>query len=118
MKSITKLAEEATTPTKKDSAALNSSDEEALVASLPSWTLTTQTKGRALRSTFKFKKYRTALRFLNQIAELAEAENHHPKMTIEWGLVSVEWFSNEIHGFHRNDFILAARTQLAYQESV
>ena len=51
------------------------------------------------------------------LAAMAEAENHHPKISLEWGKVSVEWWTGEIGGLHRNDFIGAAKTDKLYQSA-
>jgi len=40
----------------------------------------------------------------------AEAEGHHPAILTEWGRVTVEWWTHKIKGLHRNDFIMAAKT--------
>ena len=47
---------------------------------------------------------------MNLIAKLSESEDHHPKMTVEWGKVSLEWWSHKIEGLHMNDFICAAKS--------
>ena len=43
-------------------------------------------------------------------AELADEEDHHPKIILEWGKVTVYWWSHKIEGLHKNDFICAAKT--------
>lgn len=63
-----------------------------------------------LRRVFKLKNYQEALAFTNRIAEMAEAEDHHPLIVLEWGKVTVEWWTHKINGLHRNDFIAAAKT--------
>ena len=40
---------------------------------------------------------------------LAEEEDHHPKIVLEWGRVEVHWWSHKIKGLHKNDFICAAK---------
>ena len=68
-------------------------------------------KGRsAITKTFKFSNYASTLNFVNLIAELSEFEDHHPKITVEWGKVSLEWWSHKIEGLHMNDFICAAKS--------
>ena len=51
-----------------------------------------------------------SLTFANQIGALAEEAGHHPAIEIEWGNVTVRWWSHEIAGLHLNDYIMAART--------
>ena len=53
----------------------------------------------------------------NKIANLAEQEDHHPKISLEWGKVSVLWWSHKIKGLHRNDFICASKTDDLYKEN-
>ena len=48
--------------------------------------------------------------FTNKVAALAEKEDHHPEITLEWGKVTVIWWSHKIKGLHKNDFICAAKT--------
>lgn len=62
-----------------------------------------------LERTYRFKDFSSALAELNRIAELAEAEGHHPQLTLSWGRLDVKIFTNKIDGLHDNDFILAAR---------
>ena len=63
-----------------------------------------------LNKKFKFINYEDSVKFVNLIVDLAESENHHPKITLEWGSVSLEWWSHKIKGLHMNDFICAAKS--------
>ena len=56
-------------------------------------------------------------RFTNLIADLAEAQDHHPKITLEWGKVNLEWWSHKIKGLHMNDFICAAKSDEIFHSS-
>ena len=67
-----------------------------------------------LKRTFKFRNFADALGFTVRVGEAAEAEGHHPRMTVEWGRVGVEWWTHKIKGLHRNDFIVAAKTDAIY----
>jgi len=48
--------------------------------------------------------------FTNKIAMISEKEDHHPLIITEWGRVTVQWWSHKIKGLHKNDFIMAAKT--------
>ena len=48
--------------------------------------------------------------FTNRVGALAEAEDHHPALLTEWGRVTVTWWTHKIRGLHRNDFIMASKT--------
>jgi 4a-hydroxytetrahydrobiopterin dehydratase len=60
--------------------------------------------------TFRVPTFRDALAFTQRVGELAEEEGHHPMLRTEWGKVTVSWWSHKIRGLHRNDFIMAAKT--------
>lgn len=77
---------------------------------IPDWEIVTVDDVERLRRVFKLKNYSQAVAFTNRIAELAEKEDHHPLIILEWGKVTVEWWSHKIGGLHRNDFISAAKT--------
>ena len=59
---------------------------------------------------FNFDNYLQALDFAKSVAMLAEEEDHHPKIVLEWGRVEVHWWSHKLKGLHKNDFICAAKT--------
>lgn len=81
---------------------------------VPDWQLLERQGIPQLERVYKFKNFREALAFTNRVGELAEAEGHHPALLTEWGRVTVTWWTHKINGLHRNDFIMAARTDLLY----
>ncbi|WP_410473874.1 4a-hydroxytetrahydrobiopterin dehydratase [Guyparkeria sp. TX1] len=74
------------------------------------WQVITRDGVRQLERVFRFDDFASALAFTNAVGEIAEAEGHHPALLTEWGRVTVTWWSHKIRGLHRNDFIMAART--------
>jgi 4a-hydroxytetrahydrobiopterin dehydratase len=81
---------------------------------VPEWKVVERTGIKRLERVFKFPDFAQALAFTNKVGELAEAEGHHPAILTEWGKVTVTWWTHEIKGLHRNDFILAAKTDPLY----
>ena len=65
---------------------------------------------KRLERVFKLKNFVQALEFTNKIGAIAEEENHHPLIITEWGRVTVNWWSHKIKGLHKNDFIMAAKS--------
>jgi len=63
-----------------------------------------------LERVFKLKNYAEALEFTNKVGAIAEEEDHHPLIVLEWGRVTVQWWTHVVKGLHRNDFIMAAKT--------
>jgi len=62
-----------------------------------------------LEGTFEFDDFMGALEFTNEVGRIAEAEEHHPEITLTWGKASVRIWTHSIDGLSENDFILAAR---------
>lgn len=89
-------------------------DEEAreLFEEIPGWDITSENDELRLKKVFDFENFADALAFTNRVGALAEEQNHHPALLTEWGSVTVTWWTHKIHGLHRNDFIMAAKTDL------
>ena len=68
-----------------------------------------------LSKNYSFNSYDDSIKFSMDIAKLAEDEDHHPAILLEWGSVRVQWWSHKIKGLHMNDFICAAKTQALYK---
>ena len=64
-----------------------------------------------------YPTFAAALAFTNRVGALAEAEGHHPALLTEWGHVTVTWWTHKIRGLHRNDFIMAAKTDALFAQS-
>ena len=80
---------------------------------VPEWQIERENIKRLERA-FKFKNFVEALAFTNKVGEIAEQEAHHPVIVTEWGKVTVTWWTHKIKGLHRNDFIMAAKTDALY----
>ena len=65
---------------------------------------------KQLKKIFSFSSYKESVDFSNKVAKMADIEDHHPTITLEWGKVTVVWWSHKIKGLHKNDFICAAKT--------
>jgi 4a-hydroxytetrahydrobiopterin dehydratase len=78
-----------------------------LLRDTPGWEL--DDRALAIERTFHFASYRRVLEFVQRVGELAEAEGHHPVMTVGWDFCTVRNYTFKINGLHENDFILAAK---------
>ena len=65
--------------------------------------------GDRLEREYRFPNFREALRFVNRVGELAEAEGHHPDLHLSWGRVKVVLWTHAVNGLTENDFILASK---------
>ena len=83
-----------------------------LLKQIPDWQPVTDNSVLKLNKVFNFDSYSEAISFTNKIAQMAEEEDHHPAILLEWGRVEVTWWTHKIGGLHKNDFIAAAKTDL------
>jgi len=74
------------------------------------WQVVSRDGVRQLERVFRFDDFAQALVFTNAVGKIAEQEGHHPALLTEWGRVTVTWWTHKIGGLHRNDFVMAART--------
>jgi 4a-hydroxytetrahydrobiopterin dehydratase len=84
---------------------------------VPDWQLMERAGIQQLERVFAFATFADALQFTNAVGQLAEAEGHHPAILTEWGKVTVTWWTHKIRGLHRNDFIMAAKTDALYAQA-
>jgi 4a-hydroxytetrahydrobiopterin dehydratase len=79
---------------------------------VPEWQVVEVDGIKRLERTFKLKNFIEAMALTNKIAMIAEKEDHHPLIVTEWGQVKVQWWTHKIKGLHKNDFIMAAKTDM------
>jgi len=80
------------------------------------WHVITSGGSCVLQREFVFANFMEALAFTNRVGALAKAELHFPEITTEWGRVRVCWWTPTIKGLHRNDFIMAAKSDSLYEQ--
>ena len=110
------LVQEKCVACRADSPRCSDAEIAELHREVPEWELTEEAGIKQLRRSFRFPDFVQALAFTNHVGELAEAEGHHPRLVTEWGLVTVSWWTHAIRGLHRNDFIMAAKTDMLYRQ--
>ncbi len=99
---------------RSDAPMLTIGEIDDLLKEIPDWKIIEINGIKQLKRPFKFRNFIDALAFTNRVAEIAEAEAHHPAILTEWGSVEVCWWSHKIKGLHSNDFIMAAKTDSLY----
>ena len=86
---------------------LTREEAEHNLAMITGWTLADDVS--EINKVFKFKDFKTALDFTNEIGRIAESEGHHPDIALSWGKVEVRLSTHAVNGLSVNDFILAAK---------
>jgi 4a-hydroxytetrahydrobiopterin dehydratase len=87
-----------------------------LAAQVPEWQIVEPEGIKQLDRVFGFKDLLQALAYTNRVGQLAEAQGHHPALLTEWGKVTVTWWSHDIRGLQRNDFVMAVKTDELYPQ--
>ena len=84
---------------------------------IPDWNLLEVDGIKRLENEYRFDNFEQALAFTNRVGNIAEEEGHHPAILTEWGSVKVSWWTHKIKGLHKNDFIMASKTDRIFSES-
>ncbi len=101
------LATKTCTPCRGGIPPLSSAEVEAFRPKVPEWTVADGSS--RIERTFRFRNFADAFAFVQNVAQLAESEGHHPDVGFGWGYVTVSFQTKKIKGLHENDFIMAAK---------
>ncbi|MFW6092475.1 MAG: 4a-hydroxytetrahydrobiopterin dehydratase [Pseudomonadota bacterium] len=107
------LAAQSCEPCKGDSPAVPEREWGELLGELPGWHIVEREGVPRLTRDYRLADFAAALEAAQAVGALAEAENHHPELVAAYGRLTVSWWTHAIDGLHKNDFIMAARTEEA-----
>lgn len=93
--------------------ALSTSEQATLALATPDWI---NISGERIKREYKFKSYLDGVAWVQEIAKIAEAENHHPEIQVLYRKIRVELWTHTVKGLSENDFILASKFDLSYKE--
>lgn len=97
-------------PLAPDARALLEAEARTEMRFLEGWELRQQDGHWLLEKTYRTDSFRQSLALAERIARLAEAEQHHPELTLAWGRCTVRWWTTRLGGVHGNDVRMAAAT--------
>ena len=86
---------------------LTRAEAETLLADVPGWELADDVK--SIHRRFEFKGFYKCMSFINAMAWVANAENHHPDFSAGYNFCEVTFTTHAIDGLSENDFICAAK---------
>ena len=101
------LSDKTCVPCRGGVPAMEAGEAERLISQVSGWTLEEVAKG--IRREFRFRDFAEAMLFARRVGEIAEAEGHHPDLSIGWGYCTVRFRTHSIKGLHENDFVMAAK---------
>jgi 4a-hydroxytetrahydrobiopterin dehydratase len=111
---VQKLTQMKCVACRKDAPTVTQAEAAELGGQIPDWDLIELEGVKRLRRVFSFDDFAQALDFTTRVGAFAEEEGHHPALLTEWGRTTVTWWTHKIGGLHRNDFIMAAKTDQLY----
>jgi 4a-hydroxytetrahydrobiopterin dehydratase len=114
MDTRTGLIRERCVACRRDSPRVTEEDVAELHPAVREWQLIEADGMRRLDRVFKFEDFAGAMAFASRVGAAADEDDHHPRITVEWGRVNVTWWTHKIKGLHRNDFIMAAKTDALF----
>jgi 4a-hydroxytetrahydrobiopterin dehydratase len=94
------------------SKAMSAEQIQSQLQALPRWVA----QGGKLQRTFGFKNYFDTIAFVNAIAWMIHAEDHHPELIVTYNKCEVRWDTHSVGGISLNDFICAAKTDALYEQ--
>ena len=103
---INKLLSASCVPVKREHGAMNLADIQSQRQLVPLWQYCAEEN--ELCRTFHFEDYKATIRFVNQVAEIANANDHHPDLTVNYNRCKVGYSTHAVTGVTINDFICAA----------
>lgn len=111
---MSELAGESCAPCRGGEPTLDRREVDELIRSVPDWRVGSRDGVERIEREYRFADFASALDFTNRVGAEAEEAGHHPALLTEWGRVTVGWWTHAIGGLHRNDFVMAARTDRVY----
>ena len=107
MADLIPLAQARCAPRRGSEHRLTEASIRELMPQVPEWALVEN--GHALSRTFAFKDYYRTMSFVNALAHVANAENHHPDLSVHYDRCVVRFSTHDVGGLSENDFICAAK---------
>jgi 4a-hydroxytetrahydrobiopterin dehydratase len=82
---------------------------------VPGWQASNDFK--QIQREFILKDFKAALKFINQIGDIAETEGHHPNLELyAWNHVRIILYTHAIGGLSDNDFVIAAKINQLWEQ--
>jgi 4a-hydroxytetrahydrobiopterin dehydratase len=113
---MSELSQQTCEACRADAPRISDADLKTLMPKIPDWGVVVVDEIMRLNREFSFKNFEQAMAFSNRVGNIAEAAGHHPAILTEWGKVTVTWWTHKIKGLHKNDLIMAARTDALYTD--
>lgn len=109
MTTLAELAAQRCRPLRGAEHKADTSRISAVLAALPGWSVVED--GAAISKTFAFADYYRTLAFVNALAYIAHAEDHHPDLSVHYNRCVVRYSTHDVGGLSENDLTCAAKAE-------
>ena len=75
-------------------------------------------EGKKIKKTYKFKDFKGALHFVDEVGKVAEEEGHHPDIELSYGKATITLWTHKISGLSESDFVMAAKSDVVFTSHV
>jgi len=106
---MTSLADRNCVPCRGGVPALKGAQLAEILQQLPQHAQWTVVQEHHLTRSYKFPDFKSALAFVNRVADIAEDQGHHPDILLGWGKAEITTWTHAVDGLTESDFILAAK---------
>ncbi len=107
---MSELAKKKCIPCSGETPPLKIDEINKYLSQIKSWNVKKNEKGNFfIEKKIKFKNFEDSLKFINEVGQIAESENHHPDLKFGWGYAEIVIFTHAVSGLTESDFVLAAK---------
>jgi 4a-hydroxytetrahydrobiopterin dehydratase len=103
------LADAYCVPRKGKENAIATADLDTYLNAVPGWKLTADRNG--IEKEFRFEDFHRTMAFVNAVAWIAHAEDHHPDFKVSYPSCALHYSTHDVGGLSLNDFICAAKVE-------
>ena len=103
---------------KKSELSLCSEKIKNFLTFIPYWVADTRGDIKVIRRRFVLEDYSKAIKFINDLTELSDAEDHHPEVIFGFIYVEVIYWTHVVNGLHLNDFIMASKINAIFEKII
>lgn len=107
---MTLLSQQKCVPCQGNVSPVTNEDIAQYQSQVPNWSVKAENGIAFLERSYSLANFQRALELAQRIGETAEEQQHHPTLIVEWGKLTVQWWTHAINGLHQNDFVMAAKT--------
>jgi 4a-hydroxytetrahydrobiopterin dehydratase len=105
-------------PCRKDLPGMTLIQAQRYKTKTPTWSIEKSAKAMRLVKTFAFPDRKHSRQFVRLVERQSDLQNHHARIVLNDNAIQIEWWTHVIQGLHKNDFIMAAKTDKIFENFI